>query len=220
MGRMSLLVAAATIAIIAPAESSAIARWRTHITEAAQRFGVPETWIRAAIDAESKGDPSIVSPKGAIGLMQLMPDTWEDLRVQYSLGADPYEPRANILAGTAYLKAMRERFGYPGLFAAYNAGPARYEQHLRTGKPLPAETQAYLAGLENALSNASKAPVVFVSRTTNARSSGPRKSSSLVAKTRLFFPLSTTGSGVKDDETYTPFGELFVPLSTRKQDEK
>jgi len=220
MDRMSLLFAAATSAVIAPAQAAAVDRWQAHIAEAAERFGVPENGIRAVLDAESKGDSRTVSPKGAIGLMQLMPGTWKELRAQHDLGADPFEPRANILAGAAYLKAMRERFGFPGLFAAYNAGPARYEEHLRTGKPLPAETRDYIAGLENVLSNASKPPVEFVSRTTNARSSGARKSSPLVAKTRLFFQLSTTGNGVKDDETCTPFGELFVPLSTQKRDEK
>jgi soluble lytic murein transglycosylase-like protein len=219
MDRMSLLFVAAASAIAAPAEAGTIDRWRAHIAESSQRFDVPEAWIRAVIDAESKGNPRAVSRKGAMGLMQLMPGTWEELRVQFNLGADPFEPRANILAGTAYLEAMRERFGYPGLFAAYNAGPARYEEHLRTGKPLPEETRAYLAGLESALSSLSRAPVVFAARGATARASGARKSPRLDAKTRLFFPLSTAGNSATDDQIYAPVGELFVPLSTRKQNE-
>jgi hypothetical protein len=76
--------------------------------------------------------------------MQLMPGTWTEIRAQLGLGFNPHDPRDNILAGTAYLRAMHDRFGYPGLFAAYNAGPARYAEHLATGRPLPGETRDYL----------------------------------------------------------------------------
>jgi hypothetical protein len=81
-----------------------------------------------------------------MGLMQIMPETWADLRLRYALGNDPYDPHDNILAGTAYLRELRDRYGSPGFLAAYNAGPARYEEHLG-GRPLPAETQAYLQTL-------------------------------------------------------------------------
>jgi hypothetical protein len=81
-----------------------------------------------------------------MGLMQIMPETWAELRLLYDLGNDPYDPHENILAGTAYLCELRNRYGAPGLLAAYNAGPARYEEHL-AGRPLPAETQAYLQKL-------------------------------------------------------------------------
>ena len=87
------------------------------------------------------------SRAGAIGLMQLMPQTWAEMRAAEHLGNDPDDPRANILAGTAYLRAMYDRFGYPGLFAAYNAGPARYAAALETGQRLPQETLAYLAAV-------------------------------------------------------------------------
>ena len=70
---------------------------------------------------------------------------WAAMRARQQLGPDPHDPRDNILAGTAYLRVMYDRFGYPGLFAAYNAGPARYAAHLERGRPLPAETVAYLA---------------------------------------------------------------------------
>src|SRR3546814_14145373 len=82
-----------------------------------------------------------------MGLMQVMPGTYEDMRRAHDLGADPHDPRDNILAGTAYLRAMYDRYGYPNLFAAYNAGPGRYDDHLQKGRPLPAETRAYLAPL-------------------------------------------------------------------------
>ena len=82
-----------------------------HIAEASQRFGIPEHWIRAVLRAESAGDVRAISSAGAIGLMQIMPDTWAGLRVRYRLGRDPYDPRDNILAGTAYLREMWDRYG-------------------------------------------------------------------------------------------------------------
>ncbi|WP_291718794.1 transglycosylase SLT domain-containing protein [Magnetospirillum sp. 64-120] len=115
--------------------------------EATRRFGIPAVWIEAVITVESAGDPHALSPKGAMGLMQLMPATWESMRDRLDLGNDPFNPRANILAGTAYLSDLHARYGSPGFLAAYNAGPVRYEDHLATGRPLPAETQAYLAVL-------------------------------------------------------------------------
>ncbi|MEQ1888554.1 MAG: lytic transglycosylase domain-containing protein [Alphaproteobacteria bacterium] len=116
-----------------------------YITESARRFSVPALWIRAVMRAESAGDVSAVSSSGAMGLMQIMPQTWADLRVRHRLGTDPFDPRDNILAGTAYLREMHGRFGSPGFLAAYNAGPGRYEEHLATGWELPAETQAFVA---------------------------------------------------------------------------
>ena len=115
------------------------------VAEAAQRFGIPATWIRIVMRAESFGEVRAISPKGAMGLMQIMPETWAHLRVRYSLGADPYDPHDNILAGAAYLRELHDRYGAPGFLAAYNAGPTRYEDHLTTGRPLPAETRAYVA---------------------------------------------------------------------------
>jgi hypothetical protein len=82
-----------------------------------------------------------------MGLMQIMPKTWTELRARYGLGADPYDSRDNILAGTAYIRELSDRYGTPGFLAAYNAGPGRYERHLATGRPLPDETQAYVTTL-------------------------------------------------------------------------
>lgn len=114
--------------------------------DASRRFGVPVQRIRAVLSAESAGDVRARSPKGAMGLMQIMPETWAELRLRYDLGNDPYDARDNIIAGTAYLRELHDRYGSPGFLAAYNAGPARYEEHL-AGRPLPAETQAYLQKL-------------------------------------------------------------------------
>ncbi len=115
--------------------------------EAARRFHVPASWLRAVMRAESHGDAKSVSDKGAIGLMQVMPRTYIELRAKYGFGPDPFDPRDNILAGAAYLAEMFARYGSPGFLAAYNAGPRRYEEHLLGGRPLPAETTNYVARL-------------------------------------------------------------------------
>lgn len=122
----------------------------TAIAEASGRFGIPESWIRGVMRAESAGNPHAISVKGAMGLMQLMPATWTELRLRYALGNDPFHPPDNIMAGTAYLRELHDRYGSPGFLAAYNAGPGRYEQHLR-GRPLPTETRAYVARLAPSL---------------------------------------------------------------------
>jgi membrane-bound lytic murein transglycosylase B len=121
--------------------------YAAYIAEAAQGFDVPAHWILAVMRKESAGDVRAVSEKGAMGLMQIMPDTWDELRARYSLGRDPFDPRDNILAGAAYLRELHDRFGSPGFLAAYNAGPTRYAEHIATGRPLPRETRDYVAAL-------------------------------------------------------------------------
>ena len=127
--------------------SETIDRFAEFIAEASIRFAVPASWIRAVMQIESGGDQRATSPRGALGLMQLMPDTWVELSARYDLGLDPFQPHDNILAGTAYLKEMRDSFGSAGFLAAYHAGPSRYERHLATGQPLPPETIAYVAAV-------------------------------------------------------------------------
>lgn len=117
------------------------------ITEAARRFAIPERWIRAVMHTESSNDPDAISPKGAMGLMQIMPATWAELRSRHHLGENVFEPRDNILAGAAYLAELHDLYGSPGFLAAYNAGPGRYEKHLVTGNSLPREAIDYMATL-------------------------------------------------------------------------
>jgi transglycosylase-like protein with SLT domain len=117
------------------------------ITDASKRFAVPEHWIRSVMRVESAGEVRARSRKGAMGLMQIMPQTWSDLRARYGLGTDPNDPHDNILAGAAYIRELYDRYGAPGFLAAYNAGPGRYESRLATGRPLPGETQDYVAML-------------------------------------------------------------------------
>jgi Transglycosylase SLT domain len=115
------------------------------ITEASKRFAVPEHWIRSVMRVESAGVVRARSRKGAMGLTQIMPETWTELRTRYNLGTDPYDPHDNILAGAAYIRELYQRFGAPGFLAAYNSGPTRYENYLATGRSLPDETQDYVA---------------------------------------------------------------------------
>jgi len=119
-------------------------RWDAEIVAAARRYVVPEVWIRAVVAAESAGDPRAVSPKGAMGLMQLMPETWREMRERYGLGDDPLDPADNVMAGTAYLRLMFDRFGAPGFLAAYNAGPQGFEASLSGIHPLPDETRKFM----------------------------------------------------------------------------
>jgi hypothetical protein len=129
------------------------ARFGDLIREASRRFSISEIWIREVMHQESGGIVRIVSPKGAVGLMQVMPATYFELARRYRLRPDPFNPRDNILAGTAYLREMLDRFRSPGFLAAYNAGPRRYEQHLSTGRPLPDETIAYMANVGQTINN-------------------------------------------------------------------
>ena len=137
--------------------SQRMKRWDSFIVEAAKRFHVPQIWVRAVMQAESGGrtlsgeDQPITSSAGAMGLMQIMPSTYEDMRRQYGLGADPHDPHDNILAGTAYLRWLRGKYGYPGMFAAYNDGPGNLEDRLRDGGLLPIETRNYLASVTGTL---------------------------------------------------------------------
>jgi hypothetical protein len=131
-------------------------RWDGIITEASRRFNVPKDWIRAVMRQESGGRTMlgegvpIVSRAGAIGLMQVLPGTYVEMAVQHKLGDNPFDTRDNVMAGTAYLRWLHHKYGYPAMFAAYNAGPGRLENHLK-GAKLPAETRAYVGGIAKSL---------------------------------------------------------------------
>ncbi|MHB0671040.1 lytic transglycosylase domain-containing protein [Roseomonas mucosa] len=135
-----------------PVAAGTVAGWAAYIDEASRRFGVPADWVRAVMLQESGGRTHlggvpITSPAGAMGLMQVMPTTFAEMRTRYGLGADPYDPRTNILAGTAYLREMYDRYGSRHFLAAYNAGPGRVDAWLRGRSTLPAETRDYTTAL-------------------------------------------------------------------------
>lgn len=202
MGPLKLLLIAVSLAVPSPAAADPLDRWAAPIAEASSRFGIPADWIKRVMRAESGGRMTlggrpIVSRAGAMGLMQLMPGTWRDMRALLGLGPDPHDPRDNILAGTAYLRAMYDRFGYPGLFAAYNAGPRRYAEHLATGRRLPRETIAYVAA------------VTGIGTSLPAGTPGPARVPALFAIRAGSDPSAATAG---DEAPPTASTGLFVPL--------
>jgi Transglycosylase SLT domain len=207
---------------------SQIDRWQTYIAEAAQRFSIPEAWIRAVMQAESGGQAlldgrPITSRTGARGLMQVMPGTYVEKSARAGLGSDPDDSEDNILAGTAYLRAMYDRFGYPGLFAAYNAGPEALGAYLRQGAPLPDETWRYLAAISPAMAAAIAGDRPSVTIAFQAKPANPSGS-------WLFFPITTVSEGephtsdqpsggaerANSGRKATPNASLFVPLGTSR----
>jgi len=128
--------------------------WGPYISEASAKFDVPERWIREVMHQESggrlygHGGDLITSGAGAMGLMQVMPGTYDELKARYTeLGSDPFDPHNNILAGTAYLREMYDIYGSPGFLAAYNAGPGRLDDYLTRSRTLPEETRRYVASI-------------------------------------------------------------------------
>ncbi|MQX37634.1 lytic transglycosylase domain-containing protein [Roseospira navarrensis] len=214
MDRLTLALLGTVAVVAAPAQAADVAEWRPHIAEAERRFDVPAAWIEAVLAAESAGDPAAVSPKGAMGLMQIMPATWAELRADHRLGTDPFAPRDNILAGAAYLRAMHDRFGFPGLFAAYNAGPGRVQSHRTTGDPLPAETVAYVARVMELIGKNST-PDPSKKTPPDASNGAPNAPASVTQTTPipsgrgLFFTLKTP-SGASFSASKSG---LFVPLN-------
>jgi soluble lytic murein transglycosylase-like protein len=179
MGALTRFLPAMLLLVSSPAPADDVGRWRPMIEEASSRFGLPTSWIERVMRAESRGltmlnARPIRSRAGAMGLMQLMPATWTEMRARLALGTNPDDPRDNILAGTFFLRLMYDRFGYPGLFGAYNAGPGAYAAWLTGNRRLPGETAAYLGmvgGMPSPMSLANQSvapPPLFVVRRTGS----------------------------------------------------
>lgn len=136
-------------------------RWNPVVEEAAQKFHLPAAWIRAVMRQESGGRTMlgvgvpITSDAGAMGVMQLMPATYGQMAKHYGLGNDPFNPRDNVLAAAAYLRWLHSRYGYPGMFAAYNEGPGKWEAYLHHDRHLPAETRNYVRSIAQFLGDVS-----------------------------------------------------------------
>ncbi|ARP67740.1 hypothetical protein A9K65_013530 [Mesorhizobium sp. WSM1497] len=179
--------------------------WSAHIREAARRFAIPERLLRAVMHVESVGNVHAISSKGAMGLMQIMPPTWEELCTRYHLGDDPYQPRDNIFAGAAYLREMLDRFGRNGFLAAYNAGPGRYEEHLVTGRPLPRETIDYVRKLAPLIN--SSVPIPMSARQGAGRASALEGAIfARVGNTR------NSSASQNDRETNVPVETVFTAI--------
>lgn len=199
-------------------------RYTTIVAEAAERFAISPAWIRAVIDVESHGDPRAVSPKGAIGLMQIMPKTYGALRLRYALGADPYDPHDNIMAGAAYLREMFDRFGAPGFLAAYNAGPERYRDYLRAGHPLPLETDAYVVQLTLRLpdmrSDGRSADMMSDTEWQTATLFAAHQQRGATDTAAIFVAPSASRSSdsraASGEPLHPPRGTLFISLSSKK----
>jgi hypothetical protein len=207
-----------------PIVQAAAGPFARFMAEAAKRFEIPAPWIRSVMRVESAGDVHAISPKGAMGLMQIRPETWARLRRRYGLGADPCDPHDNITAGAAYLRELYDRYGAPGFLAAYNAGPARYEDHLTTGRPLPAETRAYVAEVGrllgvDTLDNTMLAVVVAHARTEAplfpTRSNSGAQPLQLSSAAPIDQPLRVTIAADETDLAPNSDG-LFVAISHRK----
>lgn len=223
-----LLLSGLSLASVMPsvtmAQGLAVARpsprdpYADHIAEASQRFGVPAVWIRAVMRAESAGDPRAISPKGAMGLMQIMPVTWAGLRLRHRLGVDPYDPHDNIIAGAGYIRELFDRYGSPGWIAAYNAGPGRYEDSLK-GRALPAETRAYVAVVAPSVGGGDAAgPIVVAAVDPLAWTRAPlfiaqaeRTPAADPVPAKRTSDAATTASSVRDVSAIVPqSGGLFV----------
>jgi hypothetical protein len=219
----------------AQVSSHLIERWQPLIAEASHRFNIPEDWIAAVMRLESAGlltlnRKPITSSAGAMGLMQLMPATYADLRARYGLGVDPYNPHDNVMAGAAYLREMFLRYGYPNLFAAYHAGPGRLDAYLAGLKPLPEITQAYLNSIVSDRQNmlpANKKPesksskptpdlLFFVRVETQKTSSDAPNSVPEIAKSDGETDQNPGAIGTKSNTKLAhDMNELFVPLGER-----
>jgi soluble lytic murein transglycosylase-like protein len=116
-----------------------IKKYGSIIEQASDRFSLDPSLIKAVIKAESDFDHKATSNKGAQGLMQLMPDTADDMEV-----GDPYNPEENIFGGARYLSLLLQRFknDMTLALAAYNAGPEKVEIH--NGVPPYSETKTFI----------------------------------------------------------------------------
>lgn len=198
--------------------------WGPYIVEAAQRFDVPELWVRSVIQRESGGrmfqnGQLVTSAPGAMGLMQLMPPTYDEMKRSLDLGDDPYDPHDNIIAGTAYLRQMYDIYGSPGFLAAYNAGPGRLEDFLGRNRVLPKETRNYVAAIGHQIAgvwptNRSRADLMVASHESpqNVAYAAAAMPSAETNSVRQAWARRTSGAQpVGDSEDHTPVQVAEAP---------
>ena len=194
-----------------------------HVRDASLRFGIPEQWIWAVMRVESAGRVDARSHAGAMGLMQVMPGTWASLTAGHGLGGNAYDPRANIMAGAAYLRDMHDRYGSPGFLAAYNAGPGRYEQYLSGVRGLPTETQNYVAKLAPMIGDGGPNLVTVSTTAAAPATQSPRPSWTQASLFAVRPPSAEDTDSVAQSVTQSsprvaspaPLNGLFAPISGR-----
>src|SRR3546814_13539245 len=123
MGALTRLLPAILLLAATPAKADEVERWRPMIEEASTRFGIPTSWIERVMRAESRGltmlnGRPIRSRAGAMGLMQLMPATWADMRARLGLGRNSDDPLDHILPATFLLRLSFGPLAYTGMFCA------------------------------------------------------------------------------------------------------
>lgn len=148
--KIATIIAAAIAAVIVIGAVSMCAifpnKFATDVNAAADEFGLERSLVRSVVWAESKFDRHAVSQKGAKGLMQLMPETFDSCATAlYIQNADPYSPRDNLRCGCYYLSLLIERFdgNTTAALMAYNAGEINARRFLK-GEPVFSETEKYL----------------------------------------------------------------------------
>lgn len=210
------------------APGAALNPWGPYIQEASTRFSIPQSWIRAVMQQESGGHQYMHgrltrSVHGAVGLMQIKPDTYRELAKRYHLGSDPYNPHDNIMAGSGYIRELYDRFGSPGFVAAYNCGPQCEENHRSRGTSLPSYARTYLAEVSPHLNDPIPATL---NKTEMAYTTAPAPAASRQVITPVYAATpvavataSTTGTGTapplaSDDVAppapYTSDGDILV----------
>ncbi|MFT9257013.1 MAG: transglycosylase SLT domain-containing protein [Acetobacter sp.] len=152
LGALAILAACAGPVHSYRPPGSALNPWGPYIREASQRFSIPQGWIRAVMWQESGGHQYIHghltrSVHGAVGLMQVKPDTYHELARRYGLGSDPYDPHDNIMAGSGYIRELYDRFGSPDFLAAYSCGPQCMANYRAGSGSLPGYARSYLAAV-------------------------------------------------------------------------
>lgn len=176
--------------------------WAEEIANAAALTGLSELLIRRVMDAESAGVANAVSPKGAMGLMQLMPETYRQIAADLGLRADPFNPRDNVLAGAVFLEKMLDRFGSPAFLAAYNAGPQCMEEVLAGLRPLPDESRIFMDKVAAKLGLADGGSVLGSSRLSRG----------ITGSGGLFFVSRHDGFAAGQS---VPGQSIFVPLGAQ-----
>jgi membrane-bound lytic murein transglycosylase MltF len=164
----------------APAPGHGLQPMNEAINTASSRHHLDPDLINSVIHAESGFNPKAVSPKGAQGLMQLMPQTASRLGV-----ANAFDPDDNLEGGTRYLRELLERYNFDLIkaLAAYNAGPQRVEQY--HGVPPYYETQAYVARIIRDFNRKKLAERKAAAFKTATNQKGPTRHTPTIKQTAL-----------------------------------